>query len=262
MRKYGFKLFSSNLHDNPRVLDESIKFVFEHRDRMFIELMVVPNTAAEDFEKLKLRLKGVEVRLHAPHHMMNFDVGNRELEASNRKIFENVQFVADLLNAKTVVVHAGCRKENAPLKETVRQFRLFDDERIVVENLPVVAEEGLKLSGNTPEEIAFIKENCGCGFCFDFSHALCAANSLGLDVEKQLQGFFDLKPDVYHLCDGLVDEIDDKHLHYGKGNYPLEHFLNDYTSNNAYITMETGRGLPVEIKPWADDFEFLLKIEN
>ncbi len=262
MRKYSFKIFSSNINDNPRIIEDGAKYVLEHKDRMFIELMILPKTTRDDLRVLRDKFDGSEIRLHAPHHLMNFDAGNKSLEADNCRVIDHVRFAADLFNAKSIVVHAGCGQGIDVIKETVRQFKLFDDERIVVENLPLVAEEGLKLSGNTPEEIAFIKEHCGCGFCFDFSHALCAANSLGLDVEKQLQGFFALVPDVYHICDGDIDEVDDKHLHFGEGNYPLEHFLNDYTAADAYITMETGRGIPVGIKPWIDDFEFMLKIED
>ena len=262
MRKYSFKLFSSNIRNNPKIVEDGMKYVSEHADRMFVELMVQKETSREDLRMIKDCSSNVEIRLHAPHHLMNFNPGNKNLEAENRRIIEHVQYAADLLNAKSIVVHGGCGQGIEVLKETVRQFKLFDDKRIVVENLPVVAEEGLKLSGNTPEEIAFVQEGCGCGFCFDFSHALCAANSLNLDVEKQLAGFFALKPDVYHICDGFVDEVEDKHLHFGDGNYPLEHFLNDYTAKDAYITMETGRGVPVGIKPWIDDFEYMLKIEK
>ena len=262
MRKYSFKLFSSNISTNPKLVEDGMKYASEHADRMFIELMVLPETSKDDLQGFKSLSDNVEIRLHAPHHLMNFDVANKNLENNNRKIFERVQYAADLLNAKTMVVHAGCGQGIEARKESVRQFKLFDDKRIVVENLPVVAEEGLKLSGNVPEEIEFIKENCGCGFCFDFSHALCAANSLGLDLEKQLAGFFALEPDVYHICDGFMDEVDDKHLHFADGNYPLKHFLCDYTDNDAYITMETGRGIPVSIKPWIDDFNFMLNIEK
>ncbi len=262
MRKYSFKLFSSNIRNNPKIIEDGMKYVSEHDDRMFVELMVLTETSRDDLRAIKECSCDVEIRLHAPHHLMNFDAGNKNLEAENRRIIEHVQYAADLFNAKTIVVHAGCGQGIEAIKETVRQFKLFDEKRIVVENLPVVAEEGLKLSGNVPEEIAYIKEHCGCGFCFDFSHALCAANYLGLDIEKQLSGFYNLKPDVYHIYDGLMDEVDDKHLHFGDGNYPLKHFLCDYTDNNAYITMETGHGIPLGIKPWINDFEYMLKTEK
>ena len=122
----------------------------------------------------------------------------------------------------------------------MRQIKLLNDERIVIENLPYFDKSDGYLCGNTAEEIKYIKENTGCGFCFDFAHAICAAISLNIDIEEQLQSFLALNPTVYHLCDGDLNKAEDLHLHYNKGNYPLKHFLNDYTDDNAYITMETG----------------------
>lgn len=125
---------------------------------------------------------------------------------------------ADLFDAKVIVVHAGGGGERVNLEETARQFRLFGDPRIVIENLPYEAEdvEGV-MHGTTPEQIKYVTDYAGCGFCFDFSHAVCAANSLGLDIEKQLSGFYKLNPTVYHLCDGDINGTEDRHMHYGEG---------------------------------------------
>ena len=262
MRKYSFKLFSTNLRNNPKIVEEGGEYVRAHSDRMFIELMIVPDTPKSDLDIIKGLLRDIEVRIHAPHHLMKVDVGNKNLEKQNREILSQSQYAADLFNASTIVVHGGCGQGTEVVRESARQIKLLNDQRIVVENLPVVAEEGLKLSGNTPEEIAYIREHSGCGFCFDFSHALCAANSLKIDIDKQLAGFFALKPTVYHLCDGFTDEIEDKHLHFGEGNYPLSHFLNEYTANNAYITMETGHGMPESIRAWVDDFKLITSMEK
>ncbi|MBO7555966.1 MAG: hypothetical protein J6T72_01035 [Alphaproteobacteria bacterium] len=260
MRKYGFKTFSSNLRSNPKIFDDIKEYVGAHKDRMFVEFMIVPGTLESELSVLKDKFFDIEVRIHAPHHLLGFDAGNKGLELSNRKMFELSQTAADILNAKTIVVHSGCGQGIGTIKETVRQFNLFDDERIVVENLPLG--DDLKLSANTPDEVLYIKEHCGCGFCFDFSHALGAANYLGIDREEQLLGFYRLRPDVYHLCDGMIDETSDKHWHFGEGNYPLQHFVKDYTDGDAYITMETGQGAPKGIEPWIDDFEFMLEIEK
>ena len=262
MRKYGFKLFSTNLRNNPKIVAEGADYVRRNSDRMFIELMVVPQPDLADLKTFKKHFKGLEVRIHAPHNIMGFDAGSRSLEKQNREILSLSQRAADMLGAKTIVVHAGCGHGRENLEETARQFKLFADKRIVVENLPAYASDGTPLHGNTPDEIAFIRSESGCGFCFDFSHALCAANFFGLDIEKQLAGFYALKPDVYHLCDGRSDERDDKHLHFGEGDYPLGHYVNDYTDKNAYITMETGHGMPKDIQAWVADFEYVKNLEQ
>lgn len=262
MRKYSFKLFSTNLQNNPRVVDESAEFVRSQSSKMFIELMVVPEMSEEDLLTFRRKFAGLEVRIHAPHNIMGFDAGDRGKEKQNREILAVSQKAADILEAKTIVVHAGCGHGREYLQETTRQFKLFADKRIVVENLPAFASDNAPLHGNTPEEIAYIMEQSGCGFCFDFSHALCAANSLGLNIDSQLAGFYDLKPTVYHLCDGDVHETDDKHLHFGEGNYPLAHFVNDYTADDAYITMETGHDMPKDVKAWIADFEYVKNLEQ
>ena len=45
MRKYGFKLFSTNLQNNPAFIDEAAAFVRANNREMFIELMVVADNA-------------------------------------------------------------------------------------------------------------------------------------------------------------------------------------------------------------------------
>ena len=256
MRKYGFKIFSSNLQTAPDLIKECGEFILSHDDT-FIELMVTQNSTKEDLLKIKEQLNGAEVRIHAPHHAMGFDAGNRELEAQNRKILAPAQMAADMFDAQTIVVHAGRKYDQKYLIETVRQFRLFNDSRIVVENLPYLATANKPLHGNNAEEIKFIMREAKCGFCFDFSHAVCAALALNIDVEKQLQEFFALKPNVYHLCDGDMQKAEDLHLHFGEGNYDLAHFLNDYTDKNAYITMETGSGIIQHNDMWVKDYKYL-----
>ncbi len=262
MRKYGFKLFSSNIQNNPKFVDEAVAFVRENAQEMFIELMTIPSTSDEDYKKLQEKFRGLEVTIHAPHNAMNFDTGYRNKFDENVKILAHAQKAADLFEAKIIVVHAGGGNQPENLEETARQFRLFNDKRIVVENLPYIAKdvEGF-MHGNTPEQIKYIMDYADCGFCFDFSHAICSANSLGLDINRQLEGFYRLNPTVYHLCDGKIDSPYDNHYHYGEGNFPLSVFLQKYISQNAMITMETG-GVPKDASAWINDFNYLHMLQE
>ena len=257
MRKYGFKTYSTNLQTAPALFGECADFA-KSKDDVFVELMVVTHTSEQEIRQIQQQLNGVEVRIHAPHHMMEFDAGNKSKEKQNREILEVSQLAADVFGAKTIVVHAGCGHDKEQIDETVRQFKLFNDSRIVVENLPFIDDgDGMLLQGNTAAEIKHIMDETGCGFCFDFSHAICAALSMQIDIEKQLKDFFALKPNVYHLCDGDIRKAADMHLHYGEGNYPLKHFLHDLTDENAYITMETGHGVSQHNNLWIDDYNYL-----
>jgi len=259
MRKFGFKVFSSNLQTIPTLFEECGQFARTKPD-VFLELMTVPTSTMEDFKTIKQYLKDVEVRIHAPHSAMGFDAGNKELEKQNQKFLAVAQKAADLFQAPTIVVHAGCGHGSSYLEETVRQFKGFKDERIVVENLPDHNSHQLPLHGNTPEEISYIMHETGCGFCFDFSHAVCAALHLKIDPETQLKGFYALNPTVYHLCDGDITTPKDLHKHFGTGNYPLGHFLNDLTDPDAYITMETGTKPSPHNDPLIRDYEYLKSI--
>ena len=134
---------------------------------------------------------------------------------------------------------------------------MFHDERILVENLPYFDNNGDELHGSTADEIAYIMSESGCGFCFDFSHAICAALSLNINIETQLKHFFALKPTVYHMCDGDLNIAKDVHDHFGDGNFPLKHYLNAYTDENAHITMETGHGFERRNDLKIKDYQYL-----
>ncbi len=261
MKKFGFKIFSTNLQNAPLFIKECAVFASSASD-VFIELMVVPSSTIADLKKIKELVGNVEVRIHAPHDGMGFDAGNKELENQNRQILANAQRAADLFQAKTIVVHPGCGHGQQYIDETVRQFRLFNDSRIVVENLPHLDNRTLPMHGNTAAEISYIMKECGCGFCFDFSHAVCAAISMKLNIDEHLQKFFSLNPTVYHMCDGDINKAEDMHLHFGAGNYPLPHFLNDYTAKDAYITMETGKGLEQHNDLWIKDYQYLKNLKD
>jgi len=256
MRKYGFKLFSTVLHTAPAMLKECVDFAIKQND-IFFELMVVPETCESDLLEIKKYIDNLEVRIHAPHNIMGFDAANSFLEKQNLGIFAVSQKAADIFNSKTIVVHAGCGRGENYIQETIRQFKLFNDKRIVVENLPLSASNNQPLHGNTASEIKSIMDSTGCGFCFDFSHAICAAIELNLNIEEHLKSFFNLHPNVYHLCDGDINTSNDSHLHFGYGNYPLKHFLKDLTTDDAVITMETGHGPTLHSDKWFKDYEYI-----
>ena len=261
MRKFGLKLYSNDLLNAPDLIGECAEFVSSVADS-FIELMIVPGSSMEDLGKIKEQLSGIEVRVHAPHDGMGFDPANKELEQQNRELVALAQKAADLFDAKTIVVHAGCGHGKQYIDETVRQFKLFNDSRIIVENLPYLDNGVLPMHGSTAEEISYIMKETGCGFCFDFSHAICAAQTLKMDIDKQLKGLFDLKPTVYHICDGYIDKDIDLHLFLGSGTFPLSHLINDFTDKNAYITIETGVGKLFHADLKIKDYKYLKSIQN
>ena len=254
MRKFGFKFFSTNFQTAPDTVRECVNFI-KNRPDMFLELMTVPSSTVDDFKQIKRQTESVEVRIHAPY--MDFDTGNREMEQHNKKLLAVAQQAADIFGAETIVVHGGCGHGREYVEETARQFKNFNDKRIVVENIPYYGRNGELLHGCIAEEIAYIMSESGCGFCLDFAHAICAALSLNMNTENLIKSLYELKPRVYHLCDGDIGRCEDMNLHFGTGNYPLEHFLRDYTDANAYITMETGSGFEARNDLRIADYEYI-----
>lgn len=254
MRKFGFKSYSTNINTVPNLIRECAEFARSQND-VFIELTALADTTPDEWQKIKAQIGQTEVRIHASY--IGFDPANKELEAQNKKILAFAQKAADLFHAKTIVAHAGYGHDPKYLEETARQFKSFHDERVVVENLPCSDKAGKGMHGIIPAEIKYIMDQSGCGFCFDFSHAICAALVLNKDIETQLQEFFALNPTVYHMCDGNITKAHDEHFHFGGGNYPLAHFLHDLTDENAYITMETGKGAEQHCDLRIQDYQYL-----
>lgn len=261
MRKFGFKVYSTNLSTAPNLIKDCAEFAASVPDA-FIELMVEPSSTMADLKKIIKQVGDVEIRIHAPHDGMGFDPGNKELAQNNKALVALSQKAADLFNAKTIVVHAGLGHGQRYIDETVRQFRLFNDSRLVVENLPYLDYGITPMHGSTAEEIAYIMRESGCGFCFDFSHAVCSAISLNVNIDAHLKKFFDLRPTVYHMCDGDTTKADDLHLHFGEGNFPLPHFLNDFTAKDAHITIETSIKVEQNAGLKIEDYRYLKSMQK
>lgn len=259
MRKFGVKLWSKDFISNQPFATEVEKALKEGKFE-YLELFALPDTYEEVKDAVK-RFKGILTVIHAPHIMQGFDTSLAENLLKNQKIFSDSQKFADLLDAQIIVTHPGVRYGKDCLRENIRQFKVLNDKRIAVENLPYHCASSHKdLMGTTIQEIETIINEVKCQFCLDFSHAICSANSLSINIYEMLNGFKALIPDMYHLCDGDDTSTVDAHLHYGEGNYDLRRFLNEFTDENALITMETGKGLPNGVQPWLDDAAYLAKL--
>ena len=260
MKLLGIKIFSTNVLSNYDIVKESIETV---RNKIFdyVELFARPDSYEDTHKKLAELLQGIKVIIHAPHSVQGMDTGNPEAFENNCRLLKSSQQFADLFNAEMIVLHAGANVGEKYLNETIRQFKLINDKRITVENLPVYcAATGVSLHGTSPAEIKQIKEETGCKFCFDICHAVCAANSAKRDIWTDLKAYKNLNPDMYHLCDNSWDNTCDEHRHYGDGNYDFSKILNEIIEDNKPITMETGQGVPKDISPWLDDAAYLKRL--
>ena len=199
-----------------------------------------------------------EAVIHAPHAVQKLDISNPEEFESNRQRLMSSQQFADMLGAEMIILHPGLWRGEKYLEESMRQFKAFGDARLTVENLPgYCSQTKRELHGITPDEIRRFISETGAKFCLDFSHAICGANTYNRDIYEVLSEFAALKPAMYHLCDGDVASTCDDHRHYGEGNYDLRRLVTEFTAGNALITMETGHGIPTDVRPWLDDIAYL-----
>lgn len=257
MKKFGVKLWSKDFIKNPDFVKQSIKAVDDgYFD--YIELFAIPNSYDETSETIKEVLGDRKVIIHAPHSVFGLDTGDKDSYEENCHKFADSQRFADLLNSDIIILHSGMGEGEKYLNETIRQFNMINDRRIAVENLPQhCTSTGKILHGTSPEQVKRIIVETGCKFCLDISHAICASNYFKRDAFKDLVAYNQLNPVMYHLSDADMNSDVDAHMHYGEGNYDLACIVNDYISNDTFITMETGHGVPTSIEPWVKDITYI-----
>ncbi|MBQ3800457.1 MAG: TIM barrel protein, partial [Treponema sp.] len=167
---------------------------------------------------------GIPFGIHAPHSAAGLNPSDALARDANKiKIAEAVRF-ADSLKAEYIIFHSGV---NGAPDEVVAQLAPFADERFLIENKPVRGLDGSRCVGSTYGELKQIIDGIGkgCGFCLDFGHAICAANTLGKEPFGFIGELRRLNPRVYHLTDGDYQCELDSHLHYGEGSFPLTELL-------------------------------------
>lgn len=243
MNRIGLKLWNIN---TDYYYDEAIK-LYNNKVFDYIELYVVPGHL-DLLDKWK-RI-GIPFDIHAPHFAHNMNLSKKEFEKSNYLKYAEVNEYANLLNANIIVFHGGI---NGDYKETARQIKNFNDKRILIENKPY---QPLRMIGNNRcvgskyDEIKYIIEETGCGFCLDIGHAICSANSQGIEPYSYIKKLVTLRPKRIHLSDIDITSKYDQHLNYGDGNVDFTRVLS-VIPKDINITIETKKSSPELL----DDFE-------
>ncbi len=257
MKQFGLKLWSKDFIKNKEFVKDAETALKEGKFD-YLELFALPSTFEETKDLVAAGFKGVKTVIHAPHAIQHLDISNPDEFANNRERLKDSQLFADMLGADIIILHPGMQRGEQFLEESIRQFKLLNDSRLTVENLPgYCSQTKRELHGIEPKEIKRIMAETKAKFCLDFSHAICGANTYNRDIYEVLGEFFAMKPAMYHLCDGDVASTNDSHLHYGEGNYDLARLVNEFTDENALITMETGHGIPTDVTPWINDITYI-----
>ncbi|MBQ2611898.1 hypothetical protein IJF81_05865 [bacterium] len=235
MHKLGLKLWSIN---TDFYLAEAVR-LYNKGVYDYIELYVVPETlnTLEKWKKLK-----IPFIIHNAHFAQGFNLAKKEKEERNLEIYSQTKQFADELDAKYIIFHGGI---DGDIKETARQLANLNEPRALIENKPFVALPN-RMGGNfcrgyNSGEIKLVQDATGCGFCLDFGHAICAANSLKRDVFKHISDFFELNPQMFHLTDvNDITSIYDSHPHLNEGELDLKQIIS-LIPDEKYVTLETNK---------------------
>ena len=253
MYNLGLKLGSIDTRYTPEILQYYEQGLFQ-----YIELFAISETFNNTISYWKQF--NIPFGIHAPHSAAGLNLANSVSRNNNKtKIEESIKF-ADALNAKYIVFHSGT---NGIPEETVEQLMPFADERFLIENKPIRGLDGSTCVGCTYEDLKLIVDGIGngCGFCLDFGHAICAANTLKKEPFDFIKELRTLNPWVYHLTDGIFSSALDSHLHYGTGDFPLKKLLT-MIPDGGMITNEAKRSRSDCIDEFREDSVFLRNLDQ
>lgn len=225
----------------------------------YIELYVVPETIDTLPMWKKLNIPFI---IHNAHFAQGFNLAKQEKAERNREIYEQTKLFANELDAKYIIFHSGI---DGDIRETAVQLAMFNEPRALIENKPFVALPnrmgGEFCRGYNIDEIKLVIDTAECGFCLDFGHAICAANSLGVNVYDYCKDFLQLNPNMYHLTDlNDINSPYDSHLHLGTGQLNFDKIL-PMISDNKPVTFETNKNSKENLDDFVEDMKWLQNIQ-
>jgi deoxyribonuclease IV len=249
MRKLGLKLWSTN----KQYIKEAIR-LHENSCYDYIELFAVPNSYNEVISLWKQLT--IPYVIHAPHYSCGLNLAKKEAFKNNMQMAADALRFADDLGANIIIFHPGI---DGDIKQTVHQLHQIKDSRIVVENKPYYALNKLICNGYSPEDIKFVMDNTGVGFCFDIGHAIYSANAQQIDQIAYLKKFNGLNPKLYHLCDGNWCGVYDEHKHFGAGSFNFEKIL-PLLPVECLMSIETEKSYGDSLKDFEGDVWLLKRL--
>lgn len=252
MYKFGLKLWSINEN-----YIKDAKKLYEKGVYNYIELFAVPNS----YKKFINLWKDLDIPfiIHAAHSAKGLNLAKKEFLSDNLKLAQEAFKFADDLNAETIIFHPGV---DGDIKETVRQLNKIIDSRIVVENKPYYGiYDNVICNGHSPEEIKFVMENTGVGFCLDLGHAIYSANTKKIGPFLYIKEFLKLNPKMFHISDGDMNGVYDEHKNIGKGSFDIKTILS-LVPEDSYISVETNKNFKSSLKDFEQDVARLREMER
>jgi len=247
----GLKLGSLNTN-----YTEDILSFYQDSYFQYIELFTVPESFNDTIKYWKHF--SIPTVIHAPHSFAGMNLSIPEERENNKKKMQEAFRFADALKSEYIIFHSGV---NGNIEETMYQLRPFIDSRCLIENKPMKGLNDEKCLGSTPDEIKYILNELQTGFCFDFGHAICTANSLKKEPLDFIKEFLSFYPRLYHFTDGDYKSEYDSHLHYGKGTFPINKLLKIIPSDEK-VTNEAKHDAIDKLTDFKNDCLYLLSNTN
>lgn len=248
--RVGLKLWSPNVDLAQRAAE-----LFREGWIDLIELYVVPQTFDDTIGVW--RALEVAFMLHCPHSAHKFNLAKAELSEANAEKFREVRMFADALQVSVIVMHGGNRGD---IQETIRQLRHLNDRRIHLENKPKMSLTGGICIGHSPDEVAEIIGSANLtGFILDFGHAICAANSAGVDPFGYIEKFMDSKPKTFHIGDGDRTSEKDNHFNLGQGDFDIARLVS-FLPSDSCVTIETPTDPKLGLADFVENVRFLRNV--
>lgn len=262
MPEIGLKLWSVNtdtyLHEARRLHAEEVI--------AYIELFVVPGTldTLDAWRRLQDET-GMPFIIHNAHFAAGFNLADASMAENNSRIFSQTRAFAEALEARYVIFHGGM---DGTIEETVRQLKALGEPRALLENAPCRPLPNrvgaLCCRGATVAEIGHVLRETGCGFCLDVGHAVCSANSQGIEPYSfvtDLAARF--APVMFHLSD-VADMTSpyDAHPHLGTGALDMARLCREVFPDGAAISIETVKDSPDNLCDFRRDAAWLRAVFN
>lgn len=239
--KIGLKIY------NKGDLDK-IKPVLDRID--FLEVMAIEGRDYSFLKKVKL-----PIVVHCMHQRWGINPANAMKFSKNRRVLNFAISLADEYDAKFIVIHPGHKEKGFCAAKNASHFLSnFNDERILIENLPRVDEGYSEMYGAGFGGLQDMIEIADKDFCLDLEHAGITANDKKRDIVEFIMELMKLKPKYFHICDVKFGKKMKNHLALGKGDLPLRE-IKKLIPDNAWVLLETEHN----IDEHKEDIEFLRK---
>jgi hypothetical protein len=217
--KFGLKLYSVNIY-----LVKEYSDIFD-----FFEIYIPPDL---DLSILK-QYKKYNLTIHMAHNGSGFDIGNPEKDDINKAVVKKAKEASIIINSPWIIMHPESIT-NYDLEYMNSFLKKNHQENIVYENLIPVKNRGF----STPEDMSKLLNMLDAKMVFDFGHAICTANILGINPNSLIHDFFLLNPKTFHISGIDIDSKLDQHKHFFEVNNDFSYILD--IPKDSYITFETG----------------------